>query len=169
MLTKTKPKSCKRFYGVVENPGMLRTCYRCRLAFPATTTYFTKDLSRKNGIGYICKKCKVAVDLNRIYPLNEDQGLKVKCFRCRKEFPATIRYFNRDRHRKFGVRHICKWCQSKAAIPYKPKQKIAHDKWYMRNKDEFNAQCRLRYPFIKVRKLEGSRKTNLRRAHGWAN
>lgn len=169
MPTKIKPMPCKRFYGVVENPGALRTCYRCRLAFPATTTYFPKDMSRKNGIGYICKKCKVAVDLNRIYPLNEDQGLKVKCFRCSKEFPATTKYFNRDRHRKFGIRHICKWCQSASLVHYKPKQRISTHNWYMRNKDEFNALNRLKYPFIKARKLEGSRKSNLRRTHGWSN
>lgn len=36
----------------------LKTCNRCKIAYPATTEFFTKNSSNKSGLYSLCKKCK---------------------------------------------------------------------------------------------------------------
>lgn len=35
----------------------LKVCNRCNIEMPATTELFVKDASRKDGLGYECRKC----------------------------------------------------------------------------------------------------------------
>ena len=38
-----------------------------------------------------------------------------RCYKCGREFPATTKYFNRDKTRKDGLHNSCKSCQNEAA------------------------------------------------------
>lgn len=41
---------------------MIRKCYQCKMDIELNATNFRQDLSRKGGLGYICRKC---FDINR--------------------------------------------------------------------------------------------------------
>ena len=73
------------------------------------------------------------------------------CTVCHKELPATLEYFFKERHGKYGLRSKCKVCFVAAAkiLKAKPayeKKAIEYNrKYYQKNKDQFSKRCRKYY------------------------
>ncbi len=81
----------------------------------------------------------------RIYALNTDPNVRKECSVCKKNYPATLAYFNKAMYEPLGVRNICKWCRRPKTREYRTR--IGNEKsraWYWENRTEFLMYCKLR-------------------------
>ncbi len=88
-------------------------CPRCKQTYPATTEYWHRSKSRKDGLHGHCKTCSNAkhekyATTNSVSPLEPK-----RCSVCHQWFPATTEYWQRDKTHKDGFRSSCKECRSK--------------------------------------------------------
>lgn len=52
----------KRNYHQHDYSKSTKTCSKCQKSFPATSEFFHKQKKNKDGLAYICKKCKKGID-----------------------------------------------------------------------------------------------------------
>lgn len=118
-----------------------KTCTKCRITFPATTDYFHRCPSNKDGLHSWCKGCKHGNGRRETCP----EGMRC-CKKCKQMFPATEEYF--QRHTK-TLRFVCRTCyreqraqhyaENAESISLKSKQK------YATNPEPAKARSRERY------------------------
>ncbi len=90
-----------------------KVCNRCKRQLPATTEYFWKDRTKKDGLHTICKECKKPKPtLKKI----AQKGYKV-CNRCKRELQATNEFFFKDKDKKDGFSTLCKECRGAKFTP----------------------------------------------------
>lgn len=168
--SKKSVKKTLKQYILEENGRRRRVCWVCKNKYPLTLKYFNRDKYRKYGLLNLCKTCarSRAKTYYKFYDLNKDENLKIKCLVCKYTYPATLRYFNAERHKKYGIRHYCKWCQRDSLIKYKPKQRLASQKHYRKNRDSVLARSKLTYRVRRVRHNNIIKQHKYNRSHGWA-
>lgn len=93
------------------NPSIKRVCAICKKPYPATKDYFKGNKTKSLGLDFYCKKCCGLRNRSRFIPVNTDESIKKKCNSCGKNYPATLRYFNRAKNRNLGIIYKCKWCR----------------------------------------------------------
>lgn len=74
-------------------------------------------------------KWKIQKYQRRLDELIEKSGIFKQCSKCHVEFPATTKFFYKDRRAKDGLRSECKQCHNKAKkiTYYRKKEKILED------------------------------------------
>lgn len=99
-----------------------KQCRKCTQFFPATSEYFYKFSSYRDGWDPFCKKCRGKGTTFGIKKPNCGEGEK-HCSRCLQVFPATTAYFHRH---KGKLSSHCKQCKGNSA--YFGKERGMYDK-----------------------------------------
>ena len=102
-----------------------KTCSRCKQALQATTDYFPKNRTEKDGLGTYCKACHraYAAEWRRshnvnLYRVDLPDELR-QCGKCSKVKPATREYFSTNKNGKGGLQNICKDCAASRQRKYR--------------------------------------------------
>lgn len=96
-----------------------KICSKCKRELPATTEYFARHKSHKDGFQSYCKQCR-SIAKPKYTPLD---GYKL-CSKCKRELPATQEYFGwriAYKGRKPGLDSHCKQCKSENDRNYRAK------------------------------------------------
>ena len=80
-----------------------KKCSKCGFVYPASTDYFPKDVSKKDGLHNYCKDC------HREYRYKKKAGFK-KCNKC--ELIKCKLEFQVRKNNKDGYDNYCKECRS---------------------------------------------------------
>lgn len=86
------------------NDDTTKRCTKCGEEKPATTEYFRKDKTKKDGLYSSCKKC-FGVRTREILP----EGL-YRCATCKIVFPLTNQYFHSNVANRTRLSCYCKAC-----------------------------------------------------------
>jgi hypothetical protein len=86
----------------------MKCCPQCRRELPATSEYFHRDATKKDGFQSACKKC-LAQRYGHRYVPPAREGHKC-CRRCDSELPATTEFFYAAKDRADGFYPYCKPC-----------------------------------------------------------
>lgn len=129
-------------------PDGYKQCSRCHQNKPATTEYFSRRSTARDGLNAMCKDCISDREggKRRQSSLPTPLGMK-RCSKCKEIKPATKEYFSGKQGGVHGLRPECKNCQRRDAADYKA-----------RNSDQINERERARYAANIEKEHERSRK-----------
>lgn len=124
----------------------MKTCIKCKEEYPATTEYYYKAKTNKDGLNNQCKECKrkqakkyqerkkndpewvekrrleqrKRAEVNREKNKNRvfDENQLKHCGKCKKHKPATPEYFNRDNGKSDGLHALCRECSKSYDLGY---------------------------------------------------
>lgn len=115
------------------------TCTGCERSLPGTVEYFHRH---RDAFKPKCKECRGSpfgvTDINKV--LDAKRGHKY-CAKCRRELPATIKYFHRSPKTSSGFQSRCKECNGYEFGVHKPNyaMDLPDDEWYCKT-------CERTYP-----------------------
>lgn len=89
-----------------------KQCIKCLQWFPATASYFHRDVSTSYGLKNVCKSCRGYEKTFGKVPNQCAEGEK-QCTKCLQIFPATKDYFYQNIKGKYGLTSTCKKCRGK--------------------------------------------------------
>ena len=104
----------------IFDENVLFKCINCNKEYPYTPEYFNLRSETKSGLRNLCKKCDserldkiknnyIFENLDKEY----DDSIKKICNECKKEYPATLKYFSRVLYYKDGLNTKCRKCIKK--------------------------------------------------------
>ena len=94
-------------------PYVMKKCSKCGEWKVASTINFCRSKTKKYGLESRCKECENKRRKLINNPVNTDPNITKVCTVCGREFPATTKYFNKQKTGKYGLRTICKECRNK--------------------------------------------------------
>lgn len=86
----------------------------CGQTLPATTAFFGRNKTQKDGLTLVCKECRSKKQKSYDYNKLSESVTKRCTGPCGKEYPATPEYFTRFKHGKYGLQSCCKQCKNDA-------------------------------------------------------
>lgn len=117
-----------------------KQCKKCIDSFPATTAYFHRDRSNKDGLFSICKRCRGSKNFG-VEPDDSPEGYK-RCPECKNVYPLTEEFFACNKAQILGFDYQCKECKNKrererSRQPEKREKRIVQQKvWNDAHKEE---------------------------------
>jgi len=116
-----------------EGNTPLKRCPKCGVTYPATSEFFWRDKTAKDGLRTPCRQCRLKPPKVSGVP----EGHR-RCSVCKVILPATTDFFHRNG--KSGLYQQCKICKRKTQKAYLSnpetyKYRLAHHRDYMRRAD----------------------------------
>lgn len=139
----------------------LKRCETCKLQLPATSEYFNRNRSKRDGLNTQCKICRRMWYANHAPRLKEIRRQKLAdyilelqpgalrcCTKCKREFPATLDYFDKSPFSKGGLSSYCKTCRREDrrnyAMTHPDVERARLQRYYEKNPDKVRAQNRVK-------------------------
>lgn len=117
----------------------LKKCCRCRQLLPATSEYFWKDNTHKDGFRSSCREC---TNKPRESFIQKDRK---RCCRCDRYLPATEEFFYKNKSKPDGFRHECKDCDRQYIIDRKEIIQAQRKAFQVRHKERLSKERREKY------------------------
>lgn len=128
-----------------------KRCNKCGRNLPATTEYFHRTKSIKNGLRNPCRECRKGEGKSRTFDYTPQPDVLYPCSLCGTSYPKTRDYFYSDRTNPGGLSYCCIQCTKKRAR-----------QWEINNPERKREQDRRRYWSNHERTLERLRDYRLR-------
>ena len=93
-------------------PYVMKKCTCCGRWLVASTVNFHKSKTGKYGLNSQCRECRKNKIRNKKNLVNTDESITQICSTCGRKFPATVEYFHRAKHGKYGLASECKFCKA---------------------------------------------------------
>lgn len=109
-----------------------KQCSKCKKLLPATSEYFGRCATNRDGLRYACKPCEASAERERQATKLERQKAKEakaaalaqkaaiapkrRCKTCDQELPLTYEYFQPDKSSKGGFKPRCRKCESQRCM-----------------------------------------------------
>ena len=89
---------------------LAKKCTVCGRWLLASTVNFSRHKTGKYGLYSECKGCHNKKYRAKNNPVNTNPSITKVCTVCGREFPATVEYFYKQKHGKYGLTAECKFC-----------------------------------------------------------